>query len=400
MSAPTVRKKKKRGRPPAKEVSHKRREAVKRPRETSPYSTNQSNDSLGLESSPPHPTSLCRSSSVSTAGSDDGVRTVAVCPQGHPLGRGGRGECYGRVTEGKCPAKGTVHCLEGCNFGLCSSCLHRDLVPSRCACHSRLLDSAVLKSSRTRVPRVCWVCSKVIGDGNGLLLGRLCRFALCYTCSLPSPPPPVPPPPKGYTLVAASRDDIPTILSTALRKVDEIVAVLAGGKKKALQERVRKALDCCYNERSFQSMVDRGVGRKRAWMVRKGKEVVAAAWCSVLKLGSVGVVENTTPIPMSRNPRHLTIDTVWVDPHHRCQGIAKLLLSTILHYAHSIGAAEVELEVLDSNHVARHLYQSVFHFSLNQRVCPLVPDWPESPWYLSLTRSLFRPTSPEPVGWG
>jgi ribosomal protein S18 acetylase RimI-like enzyme len=55
----------------------------------------------------------------------------------------------------------------------------------------------------------------------------------------------------------------------------------------------------------------------------------------------------------------INIHDFCVSPHFRRRGVGTVLMNTIEEYARSIGCCKITLEVLEGNHVAKALYQSV-----------------------------------------
>ena len=79
----------------------------------------------------------------------------------------------------------------------------------------------------------------------------------------------------------------------------------------------------------------------------------AATWVVALEHGAViGIAGLVNDHP--EEPEH--VESIWVDPHHRCQGVSRKMLDTVVDLARRAGLAELLLWVLEDNLLAWHIY--------------------------------------------
>jgi ribosomal protein S18 acetylase RimI-like enzyme len=79
----------------------------------------------------------------------------------------------------------------------------------------------------------------------------------------------------------------------------------------------------------------------------------AATWVVALERGTViGIAGLVNDHP--EEPEH--VESIWVDPTHRCRGVSRSLLDTMVELARRAGLTELLLWVLEENLLARRIY--------------------------------------------
>jgi ribosomal protein S18 acetylase RimI-like enzyme len=109
---------------------------------------------------------------------------------------------------------------------------------------------------------------------------------------------------------------------------------------------------------AFASSHDAEAGRDESWW--RG-QLRSELWLLAFEDGKAD--QPIGMIAASREPRPPTgepfISSLWVDPHHRRQGVATMLIRAAADRALSEGGAAVSLWVLDGNEAARDFYRAV-----------------------------------------
>jgi ribosomal protein S18 acetylase RimI-like enzyme len=79
----------------------------------------------------------------------------------------------------------------------------------------------------------------------------------------------------------------------------------------------------------------------------------AATWVVAVERGTViGIAGLVNDHP--EEPEH--VESIWVAPAHRCRGVSRSLLETMMGIAQRAGLAELLLWVLEDNVLARRIY--------------------------------------------
>ncbi|SHK84416.1 Acetyltransferase (GNAT) family protein [Pseudonocardia thermophila] len=84
-------------------------------------------------------------------------------------------------------------------------------------------------------------------------------------------------------------------------------------------------------------------------------------------------------------PGRVDLVSMWVHPDHRGRGLAGELAAAVLGWARSVGAAEVELWVVDGNDAAARAYAKAgFAPTGRSQPLPSHPELTEREWLLRL----------------
>src|SRR6478735_7480713 len=95
--------------------------------------------------------------------------------------------------------------------------------------------------------------------------------------------------------------------------------------------------------------------REKSWSERDWRRTFDAALWFVASHGQHSIAIARSARDVQPWVRH--VESVWVAPPYRRQGIFRFLIEKLIHYEASVGVTELLMWVLEGNDTARHAYE-------------------------------------------